>query len=125
MLNNIVPSTSETSNTHRVPYSSERKNPQGKIRGKRKQGARFPETLKKSHNTNTEFHYKEVTITSKGYKISLCISKITIRKTILHIGQHPVKTKATGKRKKKGREKEKEKEKEKKRGNEKEREKEK
>ena len=45
-----------------------------------KQGARLPESFKKSHNTNTEFHYKEVTITSEGHKISLCISKIQLTK---------------------------------------------
>ena len=80
MVNNIVPSTSETCDTHIVPYSSERKNPQRKRRKKKKQGARLPKTLKKSHNTNTEFHYKEVTITSEDYKISICISKIQLAK---------------------------------------------
>ena len=85
-----------------VLYSSEIKNPQGKRREKREQGARLTEALKKSHNTNTKFHYREVTITSEDYKIFLCISKITISITILHIGQHPVKEKTTrkGKRKK-------------------------
>ena len=80
MVSNVVPSTSESCDTHTVPYSSERKNPQGKRRGKRKQGARLPETLKKSHNTNTELHYEEVTIASEGYKISLCSSKIQLAK---------------------------------------------
>ena len=51
-----------------------------KKKNKIKQGARLLETLKKSHNTNTEFHYKEVTITSEGYKISLCISKVQLAK---------------------------------------------
>ena len=69
-----------------VLYSSERKNPQGERREKREQGARLAEALKKSYNTNTNFHCREVTITLEDYKIFLCISKITINKTILHIG---------------------------------------
>ena len=63
--------------------------------------------LKKSHNTNTKFHYGEVTITSEGYKIFLCISEIIISKTVRHIGQHSVKAEITrqGKRKRRGEEK--------------------
>ena len=86
-----------------ILHSSERKNPQGKRREKREQGARLEEALKKSHNTNTKFHCREVTITSEDYKIFLCISKITISKTILHIDQHPVKAKTTRKGKRKRR----------------------
>ena len=73
-----------------VLCSSEWKNP---IRKKKKR-ARIS-ALKKSHNTNTKFHYGEVTITSEDYKIFL--SEITIRKTIRHIGQHPVKVEITRK----------------------------
>ena len=57
--------------------------------------------MKKSHNTNTKFHYGEVTITSEDHKIFL--SEITISKTIRHIGQHPVKEKITRKGKRKRR----------------------
>ena len=89
--------------TQIVLYSSERKNPQGKRKEKREHGARLAEALKKSHNTNTKFHCREVTITSEDYKIFLCISKITISKTILHIGQHPVKAKTIRNGKKKRR----------------------
>ena len=91
-------------------YSSERKNQRGKRREKKEQGARLAKALKNSHNTNTKFHWREVTITSEGYKIFLCISKITISKTILHIGQHLVKEKTTRKGKRKRRRKEKRKE---------------
>ena len=86
-----------------ILYSSERKNPQGKRREKIEQGARLAEALKKAHNTNTKFHCREVTITLEDYKIFLYISKITISKTILHIGQHPVNVKTTRKGKRKRR----------------------
>ena len=83
--------------------------------------------LKSSHNINTKFHYREVTITSEDYKIFLFISKITVSQTVLHISQHLVKEKTTrkGKRKERGRGKEKGKEREKERGREKEKDKEK
>ena len=71
---------------------SKRKN---QIRKKKKRAR--SSALKKSHNTNTKFHYGEVTITSEDYKIFL--SEITISKTILHISQYPVKAKTTRKRK--------------------------
>ena len=74
--------------------------------------------MKKSHNTNTKFQYREVTITLENYKIFLCISKITVSKNVLHISQHSVKEKTTRKGKRKrmreGERKKKEKEKEKK-----------
>ena len=69
----------------------------------REQGARLVEAPKKSHNTNTKFHYREVSITSEGYKIFLYISEITISKTIRHIGQHPVKAQTIRKGKRKRR----------------------
>ena len=65
-----------------VIHSSKRKNPQKK----KEQGAQLAEALKNSHNTNTKFHYREVTITLEGYKIFFCISEITISKTIRHVG---------------------------------------
>ena len=77
----------------------------------REQGARLAEALKKSHNTNIKFDYREVTITSEVYKIFLYISKIIISKTIRHIGQHPVKEKTTSKKKRKRKKRRKKKEK--------------
>ena len=74
--------------------------------------------MKKSHNTNTKFHYREGTVTSEDYIIFL--SEITIRKTIRYIGQHQFKAKITIKGKKKENERGKEKENE--RGKEKEKE---
>ena len=102
-----------------VLYSPERKKPTRKKKKKTEQGARLAEALKKSNNINTKFHCKEVTITSKDYKIFLCISKITISKT--KISHRP--TTSQGQNHKKWRDKEKEREKEKERGKEKEKEK--
>ena len=79
-----------------VLCSSEQKNP---TRKKKKRARSL--ALKKSHNTNTKFHYEEVTITSEDYKIFL--SDIIISKTIRHIGQHPVKPEITRKGKRKRR----------------------
>ena len=73
-----------------VLCSSERKNPTRKKKIRARSSA-----LKRSHNTDTKFHYGEVTITSKDYKIFL--SEITISKTIRLIGQHPVKAEITRK----------------------------
>ena len=91
--------------------SSKRKNP---TRKKKKRVRSL--ALKKSHNTSTKFHYREVTITSKDYKIFLCILKITVSQTILYISQGKNHKKGKEKEKERGREKEKEKEKEKKNG---------
>ena len=50
--------------------------------------------IQKELQLNTKFHYIEVTAASENYKITLCISKITVkRKIVLHISLHPVKTK--------------------------------
>ena len=73
-----------------VLCSSKQKNPTRKKKKRARSSA-----LKKSHNTNTKFHYGEVTITSEDYKIF--ISEITISKTILHIGQLSVKAEITRK----------------------------
>ena len=88
--------------------------------------------IKKELQLNTKFHYIEVAATSENYKITLCISKTTIKaKIVFHIGLSPVKTKNPKKkipRKGKGkrrRESANEKEKEKKKQKEKEKEKEK
>ena len=35
--------------------------------------------ISKELQLNTKFHYMEVTSTSKNYKISLCISRITVK----------------------------------------------
>ena len=83
-----------------VLCSSERKN----LTRKKKKRVRSS-ALKKSHNTNTKFHYEEVTITSEDYKIFL--SEITISKTIRHISQHPVKAEIIRKGKRKRRKEEK------------------
>ena len=79
-----------------VLCSSKRKNPTRKKKKKARSSA-----LKKSHNTSTNFHYREVTITSKDYKIFLCISKTIVSQTVLHISGHPIKAKTTRKGKRK------------------------
>ena len=73
-VNGDVPCTSKTSGTN-SSLLLRKKNPQGKRREKRKQGARLVEGSEKSHNTNTKFHFREVTITSEDYKIFLYISE--------------------------------------------------
>ena len=96
--------------------------------------------IQKELQLHTKFHYIEVAATSENYKITLCITKTTVKaKIVLHIGLHPtsrpknpkkkISRKGKGKRnktrvrtrkkkkrksKRKGKEKEKEKEKEKK-----------
>ena len=86
--------------------------------------------IQKELQLNTKFHYIEVATTSENYKITLCISKTTVKaKIVLHIGLHPVKTKNPKKKylkKGKGKEKKRECERERKiKGKEKEKEKEK
>ena len=77
--------------------------PTGKKKRKERARSLIDKALKKSHNTNMKFHYREVTITSENYKIFLYISKITVSQTVLHISQHPVKAKTTRKGKRKRR----------------------
>ena len=67
------------------------------------------EALKKSHNTRTKFHCREVTITSKNYKIILYISKNYNQQSCSSHRPTP----SQGKHHKKGKEKEKERGKEK------------
>ena len=38
--------------------------------------------ISKELQLNTKFHYMEVTTTSENYKISLCISKITVKRKL-------------------------------------------
>ena len=109
------------------------KNPQGKRREKRKQGARLVEALK-SHITQIQnFISGKLQSPQRITKCFFTSQKITISKVVLHISkklqlakpfftsQHPVKAKTTRKRKRrKRRKREKEKKKEKRKEKEKE-----
>ena len=67
--------------------------------------------ISKELQLNTKFHYMEVTATSENYKISLCISKITVKRKPFFTSTYTLsrqKTTRKGKRKR-GRESEKEK----------------
>ena len=67
--------------------------------------------ISKELQLNTKFHYMEVTATSENYKISLCISKITVKRKPFFTSAHTLsrqKTTRKGKRKR-GRESENEK----------------
>ena len=67
--------------------------------------------ISKELQLNTKFHYMEVTATSDNYKISLCISKITVKQKSFFTPAYTLskqKTTRKGKRKR-GRESEKEK----------------
>ena len=64
--------------------------------------------ISKELKLNTKFHYMEVTATSENYKISLCISKITVKQKSFFTSAYTLS-------RKKNHKKEKEKEKEKKR----------
>ena len=84
--------------------------------------------IQKELQLNTKFHYIEVTATPENYKITLCISKITVkRKSFFTLTyslsnqktQKKISRKGKGKRRRESaKEKEKEKEKEKKKGKE-------
>ena len=66
--------------------------------------------IQKELQLNTKFHLIEVAVTSENYKITLCISKTTVKaKIVLHIGLHPFKKKNP---KKKSQEREREREEE-------------
>ena len=67
--------------------------------------------ISKELQLNTKFHYMEVTITSENYKISLCISKIKVkRKPFFTSAYTPSRQKTTRKgKRKRGRASEKEK----------------
>ena len=100
-VNRVVPCTLETSGTN-SSLLLKKKNPQGKRREKRKQGARLVEALK-SHITQihnfisgklqSPQRITKYFFTSQKKKI------ITISRVVLHIGQYPVKAKTTRKRK--------------------------
>ena len=67
--------------------------------------------ISKELQLNKKFHYMEVTATSENYKISLCISKITVKRKSFFTSAYTLsrqKTTRKGKRKR-GRESEKEK----------------
>ena len=68
--------------------------------------------IQKELQLNTKFHYIEVTATLGNYKITLCISKITVkRKIVLHFGLTPCQDKTPKKKNlKKGKGKEKKRE---------------
>ena len=58
--------------------------------------------ISKELQLNTKFHYMEVTATSENYKISLCISKITVKRKPLFTSVYTLsrqKTTRKGKRK--------------------------
>ena len=62
--------------------------------------------ISKELQLNTKFHYMEVTATSDNYKISLCISKITVKRKSFFTSAYTLsrkKTKRKGKRKRKRR----------------------
>ena len=88
-------------------------------RGKKAHNSQRLFFIQKELQLNTKFHYIEVVATSENYKITLCISKTTIKaKIVLHIGLHLFKTKNPKKRnlkKGKGKEKKRECERERKR----------
>ena len=76
---------------------------------------------------NTKFHYMEVTTTSENYKISLCISKITVKRKSFFTSAYTLsrqKNHKKGKKKEKKRECEREGEREREEEKEKEKEKE-
>ena len=67
--------------------------------------------ISKELQLNTKFHYIEVTATSENYKITLCISKITVkRKSFFTSAYTPYQDKKTQKNHKKGKGKEKKRE---------------
>ena len=67
--------------------------------------------ISKELQLNTKFHYIEVTATSENYKITLCISKITVkRKSFFTSAYIPCQDKKTQKNHKKGKGKEKKRE---------------
>ena len=56
--------------------------------------------IQKELQLNTKFHYIEVAATSENYKITLYISKTTVKvKIVLHTGLHSIKTKNPQKKK--------------------------
>ena len=71
-VNGVVPCTSETSGTNSSLLLKKKTH---KKKKKRKEKARSSvgRSFEKSHNTNTKFHFRDVTITSRDYKIFLYI----------------------------------------------------
>ena len=120
-VNGAVPCTSKTSGTNSSLLLI-KKNPQGK---KREEKARSSvgRNFEKSHNTNTKFHFRDVTITSEDYKIFLYISenynqqshsphfKNYNQQSLSYISRSQPINPSQGKNHKKGKEKRKEKEK--------------
>ena len=119
-VNRVVPCTSETRCTN-SSVLLKKKNPQGKRREKRKQGARLVEALK-SHITQIQnFISGKLQSPQRITKSFFTYQKITISKVVLHISKNynqqshssHQSTPSQGKNHKKGKEKEKEKGKEK------------
>ena len=78
-------------------------------RGKEVHNSQRLHFIQKELQLNTKFHYIEVAATSKNYKITLCISKTTVKaKIVLHTDLHPIKTKNPKKKKSQEREREEE-----------------
>ena len=107
---------------HKQFSTPQKENPQEKKKRKEKARSSVGRSFEKSHNTNTKFHFRDVTITSRDYKIFLYIlenynqqsrsphhKKITIRNAFPTLADHDrptlVKAKTTRKGKRKGRKK--------------------
>ena len=60
---------------HKQFSTSQKEKPTRTKKRKEKARSSVGKSSEKSHNTNTKFHFKEVTITSEDYKIFLYISE--------------------------------------------------
>ena len=60
---------------HKQFSTPQKEKPTMKKKRKEKAMSSVGRSSEKSHNTNTKFHFREVTITSEDYKIFLYISK--------------------------------------------------